>query len=200
MVFWTLCLSVSICSLSAQQATINHGVSLRGDPSTRNSPIGHLNRNSTVTLLAAKPKTGFYHVQTGDGTKGWVGLKYLNIEATTGTQTTPTPTPTTTPSAVVSTGCDDSLWGHVYNPQRLVVKQKCITVTGTIVDATAGKKHDGVRHEADGDTHGWLKLDAGFENLLNAGNKSNEGRELGVRNSLRIPGHPSRCKVSLPSL
>jgi len=30
---------------------------------------------------------------------------------------------------------------------------------GTIVDATNGGKPDGVRHEADGDTHGWLKVD-----------------------------------------
>lgn len=58
-----------------------------------------------------------------------------------------------------STECDDSLWDHVYNPQRLTVQQKCVAVTGTIVDATNGKKADGVRHEADGDTHGWLNLD-----------------------------------------
>ena len=58
------------------------------------------------------------------------------------------------------------------------MKQKCITVTGTIVDATNGKKADGVRHEADGDTHGWLKVDPEFANLLNAGNKSAEGGNL----------------------
>ena len=169
------CLFVSVGSLFAQQATVNHGVSLRGDPSTKNPPIGHLSRNTTVTLLAKRPRAGFYHVQTTDGTKGWVGVKYLTVEQA-GTQPTPTTTPTT--STTGSTGCDDSLWNHVYNPQRLIVKQKCITVTGTIVDATAGKQPDGVRHEADGDTHGWLKLDAGFENLLNAGNKSAEGGNL----------------------
>ena len=57
--------------------------------------------------------------------------------------------------------CDDSLWQHVYNPSRLLVQKKCVTVTGTIVDATANQKthrKDGVRHEPDGDTHGWLKL------------------------------------------
>jgi len=51
-------------------------------------------------------------------------------------------------------------------------------VTGTIVDATNGKEPDGVRHEKDGDTHGWLKLDPGFEDLLNAGNLNNEGGNL----------------------
>lgn len=33
---------------------------------------------------------------------------------------------------LVTTGCDDSLSQHVYNPQRLQVVEKCIAVTGTI--------------------------------------------------------------------
>jgi len=51
-------------------------------------------------------------------------------------------------------------------------------VTGTVVDATNGKQADGVRHESDGDTHGWLKVDAGEEGLLDAGNMSDEGGNL----------------------
>jgi len=47
-----------------------------------------------------------------------------------------------------------------------------------MVDATKGSERDGVRHEADGDTHGWLKLDSQFQNLLNAGNISDEGGNL----------------------
>lgn len=74
------------------------------------------------------------------------------------------------PIASLSQTCDASLWKHVYNPQRLVVKQECITARGTIVDATKGKKKDGARHEADGDGHNWLKLDPGQENLLLPGN------------------------------
>ena len=74
--------------------------------------------------------------------------------------------------------CDDSLWDHVYHSQRLIVKQQCISVTGTIVDATNGRKPDGVRREADGDTHGWLNVDPEFKNLLNAGNMSDEGGNL----------------------
>lgn len=78
--------------------------------------------------------------------------------------------------------CDATLWQHVYHPQRLVVKQACFTVRGTIVDATHGKNKDGLRHEADGDTHGWLKLDPGQENLfpvpLNGGNRSAQGGNL----------------------
>lgn len=74
--------------------------------------------------------------------------------------------------------CDASLWHHVYNPQRLTTITSCITVTGTIVDATAGKRKDGVRHEADGDTHGWLKPDPAFVGLVNDGNRSAEGGNL----------------------
>jgi hypothetical protein len=94
------------------------------------------------------------------------------------------PKPTAQPSdgsAAAATGCDASLWQHVYKPTRLINKQDCITVTGTIVDATANQKvhhADGMRHEGDGDTHGWLKLDPQFTNLLNPGNTSNEGGNL----------------------
>ena len=80
-----------------------------------------------------------------------------------------------------SATCDETLWSHVYNPSRLVVQEKCVTVTGTVVDATARQsthRKDGVRHEGDGDTHGWLKLDPGQEKFLNSGNKTNEGGNL----------------------
>ena len=82
------------------------------------------------------------------------------------------------PTGAKAQTCDQTLWQHVYNPQRLVVKQQCISVTGTIVDATHGKRRDGLRHEGDGDTHGWLKVDPEFASLLNAGNRSNEGGNL----------------------
>jgi DNA-binding PadR family transcriptional regulator len=41
--------------------------------------------------------------------------------------------------------------------------------------AFVGRESDGVRHDADGDTHGWLKVDPQYQSLLNAGNDSNEG-------------------------
>lgn len=74
--------------------------------------------------------------------------------------------------------CDASLQAHVYHPQRLKQLQECVAVSGTIVDATKGVHKNGLRHEADGDTHGWLKVDPQFENLLNDGNKSAEGGNL----------------------
>jgi len=88
---------------------------------------------------------------------------------------------TPTLAAAQASNCDAALWKHVYHPQRLVVHQPCLVVRGTIVDATATEKHhrkDGVRHEPDGDPHGWLKLDPGQENLLDAGNRSDEGGNL----------------------
>jgi hypothetical protein len=85
------------------------------------------------------------------------------------------------PGSSASVGCGDELWSHVYKPERLRVKQDCLTVTGVIVDATATLSHprrDGVRKEPDGDTHGWLKVDPEFANLLDAGNDSDEGGNL----------------------
>jgi hypothetical protein len=71
-----------------------------------------------------------------------------------------------------------AFWKHVYRPERLTIQVDCITVTGVIVDATAGKNRDGLRHEKDGDSHGWLHLDPGQTTYLNAGNKSHEGGNL----------------------
>jgi Bacterial SH3 domain len=155
-------------SVSAQQATASRNVNLRRDPSTSSPILAHLATGSRLTLIDASADSGFYHVRTEDDQVGWVWSKFVKLTTTTA--------PTTTPVAVAE--CDDSLWAHVYHPGRLIVKQQCIAMTGTIVDATNGKKHDGVRHEGDGDTHGWLKLDAGFDDLLNAGNKSDEDGNL----------------------
>jgi hypothetical protein len=74
------------------------------------------------------------------------------------------------PVAAFGQNCNDQLWKHVYHPDRLVVKKLCTTVTGVIVDATKGKNKDGARHEADGDSHNWLKLDPGQEDVLLPGN------------------------------
>ena len=113
-------------------------------------------------------------------------------------------------------GCDASLWQHVYHPERLAVKQQCVSVTGTIVDATNHQRRDGVRHEKDGDTHGWLKVDPEFESLLNDGNRKAEGGNLvfevicqfkvkqkdavqackGFRSSVAIPPVGTRVRIT----
>jgi hypothetical protein len=164
-------LVMSLCPALAQETTVLHQVYLRSDPSTANPPIGTLRKGAKVTLVETVPTDGFYHVKTMTGKEGWVGATYVAAGVKE---------PTTEPAAPISsaTGCDVTLWDHVYNPQRLIVKQKCISVTGTIVDATNGRRSDGVRKEADGDTHGWLKVDSQFENLLNPGNMIDEGGNL----------------------
>ena len=162
-------------SIWAQQASTNHYVILRRDPTPSSPALEHLAKGARLTLVDATPDNGFYHVKTENDRVGWVFGKYVNISAA---ETTPTPTP---PSISPSIECDSSISAHVYHPNRLIVKQECIEVTGTIVDATATQsKHqtDGTRHEHDGDTHGWLKVDSGFENLLNSGNTNDEGGNL----------------------
>jgi hypothetical protein len=66
----------------------------------------------------------------------------------------------------IATGCDATLWDHVYHPKRLVVVQKCISVTGTIYHA---------KKEADGDDHIQLKLDDQYAGLLN--DRNNVGQK-----------------------
>src|SRR5437660_419165 len=73
--------------------------------------------------------------------------------------------------------CDDALWDHVYNHQRLEI-HRCVAVTGTFVDATRGRAKDGCRHEADGDSHCWLKLGPGQEQFINAENIKNQDGNL----------------------
>jgi hypothetical protein len=70
------------------------------------------------------------------------------------------------------------LWSHVYHPGRLQIQQARAVATGTIVDASHGKNKDGCRHEADGDFHCWLKLDAGQEQFLNQENVNKQEGNL----------------------
>jgi hypothetical protein len=164
---------------SAQQGTANRNVILRRDPSTTSPALQHLDKGARVTLVDATADSGFFHVRSEDDQVGWVFSKYLSVADS--------PTPPPTDPAVPSTQCDPSLWTHVYHSQRLIVKKQCAEVTGMIVDATDGTKSDGVRHEKDGDTHGWLKVDSQFENLLNDGNLSDEGGNLVFEIVCRFP-------------
>jgi uncharacterized protein YraI len=173
---WILLILACPAYLAAQQATVKRNVNLRSDPSTANPPIELLQAGTTLTLLDPAHQSGYFHVKAADGKEGWVWSKNLSVQpASPPIKPTPQPIP---PASAAGGQCDASLWDHVYNPQRLFVKQQCIVVTGTIVDATGGREPDGVRHEADGDTHGWLSVDAQFKNLLDAGNISAEGGNL----------------------
>jgi Bacterial SH3 domain len=164
---------LSLNSLLAQQAVVRKNATLRPEPGTNQPAEATLQIGDKLTLLDPTPEHGYYQVKTQDGKEGWVFSKSIKIVAS------PSSTdPAIDPESTAQGTCDQSLWSHVYNPTRLIVKQQCITVTGTLVDATNGKNKDGVRHEADADTHGWLKVDPQFEDLLNPGNISNEGGNL----------------------
>jgi hypothetical protein len=158
----------------AQLGTVSRNVILRRDPVTTSKALEHLVVGTRVTLVDTTPDSGFYHVKTEDDQVGWVWSKYITVSESS---TSPTPATPGTPQST-DTQCDASLWNHVYHSQRLIVKQQCMAVTGTFVDATGGRQPDGVRHEKDGDTHGWLQVDSEFQNLLNAGNMSAEGGNL----------------------
>jgi uncharacterized protein YraI len=194
---WTIFLFLCLGCLAAQQATVKRNVNLRSDPSTENPAIELLQSGATLTLLDPTPQNSFYHVKAGDGREGWVWSSNIKI-GTVSSTAPPAPSPVSTiPGA--SASCDASLWQHVYNPQRLIVKQQCVVVTGKFVDATAGKEPDGVRHEEDGDTHGWLSVDAQFRNLLNAGNTSDEGGNLVFEIVCKFPVTQADAKASCPS-
>jgi hypothetical protein len=57
--------------------------------------------------------------------------------------------------------CNESLWNHVYHPERLQIVDRCKTVSGVI---------ESKKPEADGDFHIRLKLDPQFSNLINSAN------------------------------
>ena len=65
--------------------------------------------------------------------------------------------------------CDQSLWNHIYNPDRLRVLDPCISVIGTVEE---------IRKEADGDYHIRFRLDQQFESLLNEKNISHQDGDL----------------------
>ena len=62
---------------------------------------------------------------------------------------------------IQKTSCDTSLWHHVYHQKRLVLKETCKEVLGTVISK---KKED------DGDYHIKLRLDKGQAHLLNEKN------------------------------
>jgi hypothetical protein len=168
-----------------------------------------------LELLEPHVQDGYYHVKTSAGEEGYVWSRSVAISAAAPSAAPAAPPPAASAAAAGTTtihlgpgvpgsanmvGCGDGRWQHVYHPTRLVVKQDCLTVTGVIVDATATQSHhqpDGVRHEGDGDTHGWLKVDPPFASLINAGNSSDEGGnlvfEIVCHYSVKQPDAQSAC-------
>jgi hypothetical protein len=62
-------------------------------------------------------------------------------------------------NASTSGKCDQSLWNHVYHPERLQIVDSCKSVLGKI---------ESKKSEADGDFHIRVRLDPQFSNLINS--------------------------------
>jgi len=167
---------------SAQTVSVVDNVNLRPDPSSEYAPIRLLlPSEQPLTLREPSPESGYYHVQTSIGEEGYVWSDYVRVTVAPAAPAATIPTGSGVPGSASMVGCGDGMWQHVYHPSRLLVKQDCVTVTGVIVDATAGQSHhhsDGMRHEPDGDTHVWLRVDSQFADMINAGNTSDEGGNL----------------------
>src|ERR1700726_4789858 len=74
-------LTVFSKSVSAQQATVNHNVNLRRDPSTSSPILAHLASGSRLTLVDAATDSGFYHVKTEDDQVGWISSKFVTVSS-----------------------------------------------------------------------------------------------------------------------
>ncbi len=72
-------------------------------------------------------------------------------------------------SQYAASGCDASLWDHVYNPKRLKRLAPCLAVTGVITESSA---------DPDGDQHFLLRLDPGQESLVNKRNRKKKGGDI----------------------
>ena len=168
----------SISTAIGQQAVVRNSTApLRVEPDPKAKAEAEVHKGDKLNVLDPTPERGYYQVSTLDGKQqGWVSSRSIKVVASPSASA-----PASDPETTSQGDCDPSLWTHVYKPTRLIVKQQCMTVTGTIVDATLTEsvhQPDGVRHEEDGDTHGWLKVDPQFEDLLNPGNMSSEGGNL----------------------
>src|SRR5258705_1537300 len=72
-------------------------------------------------------------------------------------------------SQFAASGCDASLWNHVYNPKRLQQLAPCISVSGVITESDA---------DPDGDQHFLLRLDPGQDELANKRNRKKKGGDI----------------------
>lgn len=104
------------------------------------------------------------------------------------------------PSHGVKPSCTASLWSHVYDPSRLTIVNRCITVTGTVTESS---------RDGDGDQHFLLKLDAGQDQLLKKRNMKKKGGDLVAEivcaNRVKIKKAKAACagysnRISLPTV
>jgi hypothetical protein len=82
------------------------------------------------------------------------------------------------PSQASAPVCDPSLWSHVHEPSRLLVKEACRTVTGTVINHHSSE---------DGDVVMQVALDPEFESMLNTGNRTSLSGRLQVEAVCQAP-------------
>jgi hypothetical protein len=88
-------------------------------------------------------------------------------------------------SQSAATGCDASLWDHVYNPSRLQQLASCVSATGIVEESAA---------DADGDQHFLLKLDPGQDALANKRNGKKKNGDLVVEIVCANPATQKKAK------
>lgn len=166
-----------VAPIAAQRVVAVRDVNVRSGQSTASRILGVLHAGDTALLAGTRTVRGYDHVEEPDSTLGWAYARYLR-PISDGAPPTGTASSSSVRGSSIIAGCGDHLWRHVYHPSRLIVLRDCVVVRGTIVDATHGREPDGARHEADGDTHAWLRVDAPYRSMLDAGNMSDEGGNL----------------------
>ena len=95
--------------------------------------------------------------------------------------------PPTQPVRPLAAGCRaGNPLANVYHEDRLVVRKRCLTVTGTVAY---------VAHEDDGDFHVDLSLPPGEAHLLNQGNRADQYGQLVTE---IVPADEPGCTPGLP--
>ncbi len=104
------------------------------------------------------------------------------------------------PPRAMKPTCNASLWSHVYDPSRLTVVNRCISVTGTVTESS---------RDDDGDQHFLLKLDPGQDQLLKKRNMKKKGGDLVAEivcaNKVKIKKAKAACagysnRIGLPTV
>jgi hypothetical protein len=90
-------------------------------------------------------------------------------------------------SKSAATGCDASLWDHVYEPARLQQINPCVTVIGTITESDANR---------DGDQHFLLRLDPGQDALVNKRNQKKKSGDLVLEIVCANPASQKKAKAA----
>ncbi len=88
-------------------------------------------------------------------------------------------------SRSAATGCDASLWNHVYNPTRLQKQAPCVSVTGIVEESSV---------DDDGDQHFLLKLDPGQDALANKRNDKKKSGDLVIEIVCANPAKLKKAK------